>query len=211
MRKDIRKKLIIPSIYVVSFLIVAMCVLIVGKGVNYYLDYKENDKYTDEKVLKDTEPVIKEESKTNIIKPYADKTVTIGKYYYDYQSDEEKQKKSIVYYEDTYMQNSGVDYVNAKQFDVLNVLEGEVITVKEDKNLGNIVEVKHDKDIITVYQGLEKVNVEKGEKIKQSHILGTSGTSKINPEYKSYVHFEVYYKGELIDPESFYSLNIKDL
>lgn len=210
MKKSIRKKLIIPAIYITSFLVVGLCVLIAGKGVNYYLEKTDDTKYINKEVLKETKPVVKEE-KTNIIKPYADKSVTIEKYFYDYEADAEKQQKSIVYYEDTYMQNSGVDYVGKKTFDVMNVLDGEVITVKEDKNLGNIVEVKHDKDIITVYQGLEKTNVKKGDQIKQAYVIGTSGTSKINPDYKSYVHFEVYYKGELIDPETFYSLNIKDL
>ncbi len=210
MKNSIRKKMIIPAIYFISFLLVSLCVIIIGKGVNYYLEQTDKTKYVEKEVLDNSQPVVKEEIST-IIKPYEDKNVTIGKYFYDYKSDAEKQEKSIVYYENTYMQNSGVDYISEKEFNILNILDGEVITIKEDKNLGKIVEIKHDKDIITVYQGLDKVLVKKGDKIKQSDVIGTSGTSKINPDYKSYLHFEVYYKGKLIDPEGFYSLNINDL
>ena len=210
MKNNIRRKLIIPSIYVVAFLIISLCVIVVGKGLNYYSKNQEKTDYVNKEVVKDNTPNVKEESK-KIIKPYTDESVSIGKYYYDYKSDEKSQEKSIVYYEGTYMQNSGVDYISDKTFDVVSVLDGEVLSIKEDKNLGNIVEVKHDKDLITVYQGLDKVNVKKGETINQSDVIGTSGSSKVNKDYKNYVHFEVYHKGELIDPEKFYSYKLEDL
>ena len=109
------------------------------------------------------------------------------------------------------MQNSGVDYISETAFDVVSVLDGEVISIETDPTLGNIVKIKHDKNIITVYQGIDNVSLKEGDLINQGTIIGTSGTSKINTNYTTSLHFEVYYNGELIDPENFYSLNIEDL
>ena len=109
------------------------------------------------------------------------------------------------------MQNSGVDYISNSVFDVVSILDGEVISVEKDNTLGNIVKVKHEKDLISIYQGIDEVSVSKGDSVTQGQILGVSSTSKINPEYNSSLHFEVYYKGEIIDPENLYTLSIEDL
>ena len=174
-----------------------------------YLEKNKDFDYTNKEVFQTEEPVMAEETK--IIKPYKDETVKIGKTFYDFEADAEEQEKSIIFYENTYMQNSGVDYINDKDFEVYTVLDGEVIDVKKDETLGNIIEIKHDKEIITIYQGLSKVNVKKGDKVTQGTALGISGTSEINPDYKSYLHFEVFHKGELLNPENFYNLNIEEL
>ena len=210
MNKSIRRKLIVPSIYLAALIILTICIIIVGRSMTKYLDKNQNFDYSSKEVFeKEDQAVMAEETK--IVKPYTAETVTIGKSFYDYQGEAASQEKSIIYYENTYMQNSGVDYINDTTFDVVSVLDGEVIDVKTDKTLGNIVEVKHEKDLITIYQGLSKVNVKKGDTIAQSDVIGTSGTSEVNPDYKSYVHFEVFHKGEILNPESFYSLNLKDL
>ena len=52
---------------------------------------------------------------------------------------DEEQEKSIIYYEDTYMQNSGVDYGTETEFEVISILEGTVINVKEDDLTNHIM------------------------------------------------------------------------
>ena len=205
------KKLIFPSIYLLAILIVTICVLIVGNSMTKYLEKNNNYNYTDKEVLKNetNTPVMAE--KTKIIKPYKTETVTIGKSFYDYQADASTQEKSIYFYENTYMQNSVVEYINNEPFEIVSVLDGEIIDVKPDETLGNIIEVKHDGEVITIYQGLEKINVKKGDKVTQGQVLGISGKSKVNPDYKSFLHFEVFHKGELLNPETFYTLDINDL
>lgn len=203
------KRIIFPSIYLFALLIMVLCVYLVGSSMSKYLEKNKDFDYTNKEVFQTEEPVMAEETK--IIKPYKDETVKIGKTFYDFEADAEEQEKSIIFYENTYMQNSGVDYINDKEFEVYTVLDGEVIDVKKDETLGNIIEIKHDKEIITIYQGLSKVNVKKGDKVTQGTALGISGTSEINPDYKSYLHFEVFHKGELLNPENFYNLNIEEL
>lgn len=109
------------------------------------------------------------------------------------------------------MQNSGVDYVSDEVFDVISVLAGKVISVDTDEVLGNIVKIEHDKNIITTYQGIDKVALKVGDVVSQGTIVGVSGKSLVNSNYTTSLHFEVNYKGELIDPEKFYSLNVNEL
>ena len=78
-------------------------------------------------------PVVNTDSQ--IIRPYQDDSIKIVKNYYDYKADNENQEKSIIYYENTYMQNSGIDYAGTNEFDVVSILDGTVISIK---NLGKI-------------------------------------------------------------------------
>lgn len=203
------KKLIIPSVYVGAIILIISSIMLVISSINKYLTIPKDYNYSVETNFENIIPVV--ETNNQIIKPYLSDNVTIGKYFYDFEANEEKQQNSIIFYENTYMQNSGVDYISDTQFDILAVLDGEVISVETDDTLGNIVKIKHDKNIITVYQGIDNIEIEKGNKVNQGSIIGTSGTSKINTNYTTSLHFEVYYNGELIDPENFYSLNLQDL
>ena len=203
------KKMIIPSIYVFAVILIIASILLVISSINKYLTIPKDYNYAVETQFENILPVV--ETQTTIIKPYLSENVKIGKYFYDFEADEESQENSLIFYENTYMQNSGVDYISETAFDVVSVLDGEVISIETDPTLGNIVKVKHDKNIITVYQGIDNVSLKEGDLINQGTIIGTSGTSKINTNYTTSLHFEVYYNGELIDPENFYSLNIEDL
>lgn len=208
LKRSIRK-LIIPSVYALSILIVCGCVFIIVNSINKYLNDKVDYKYSIDNVFEDVTPVVN--SSSSIIKPYLSEKVKIGKYFYDFEGDNEEQINSIIYYEGTYMQNSGVDYISEEAFDVVSVLDGEIIKVSKDDVLGNTVQVKHDNDLISIYQGIDNIAIKQGSKINQGDIIGTSGKSLINPDYKNALHFEVYYKGKLMDPENLYSLTIEDL
>ena len=203
------KKMIIPSIYISAVILIVASILLVISSINKYLTIPKDYNYAVDTKFENVVPVV--ETQTTIIKPYLSGDVKVGKYFYDFEADEERQQNSIIFYENTYMQNSGVDYVSDTVFDVVAVLDGEVILVETDPTLGNIVKLKHDKNLITVYQGIDNIDLKEGSTINQGTIIGTSGTSKINTNYTTSLHFEVYYNGELMDPENFYTLNVEDL
>ena len=54
-----------------------------------------------------------------ITKPYLGEDIKIIRYFYNYQSSEEEQKNSLIYYDNTYIPNSGVDYQGSEAFDVV--------------------------------------------------------------------------------------------
>ena len=147
----------------------------------------------------------------SIVRPYWESSVGIAKTFYDYEGSSEEQEKSIIYYENTYIQNSGVDYTSENVFDVISILDGTVISVKEDNLLGTTVEVRHSNNLISVYQGLSEVVVEENMLILQGQAIAKSGTSNINKDLGNHLHFELYHNGTIVNPEEYYNKNIDEL
>ena len=209
------KKIFVPTIYLIAILSVVGCILLTIMSINKYLTESEKFDYSINGLIdNEVKPVQGEDITKNnvkVIKPFRNEKVTIGRGFYDFEGEQTNQEKSIIFYENTYMQNSGVDYVSDEVFDVISVLAGKVISVDTDEILGNIVKIEHDKNIITTYQGIDKVALKVGDVISQGTIVGVSGKSLVNSNYTTSLHFEVNYKCELIDPEKFYSLNVNEL
>ena len=146
-----------------------------------------------------------------VIKPFNSKDVTISKYYYKSEDSEEKQVKSLIKYNTIYMPNTGILYSSDKEFDVVSVLDGKVSSIKTDEILGNIIEVEHDKKIITIYQSVKDVKVKVGDPVKQGDVLAKSGSNKLDEEKENCLHFESYKNGSLINPEELYEYDINSL
>ena len=139
-----------------------------------------------------------------IIRPY-----TIP--YYNIDGTNDEQAAALIYYEGIYMQNTGVLYTSNNQFDVVSILDGTVKNVKEDSLMGNIVEIEHTNNLTTVYQSLGEVKVSVGDKVSQGDVIATSGQNKITTDTSNALHFEVFYKGEVFNPEEFYLLDYNEV
>lgn len=204
-------KIIIPSIYVgVIGVMVVSCLLVVS-GVKNFLNERNDYDYTLDKVfIKDTIPVSKNENNM-IIKPYTNDKVKVYSYFYDFEGDTKKQLDSLIYYENTYMQNNGVDYSNDEEFDVVSILDGEVISIEDNAIYGKVVTIKHNDNLKSVYSNVKNVLVNVGYKISQGEIFASSDTYKVDTKVKSLLHFEVYYKDNAIDPENLYTMSVSDL
>ncbi len=210
MLKQRYKKILISGAYLLSIGTIVLCITMVINGINNYFKSSVDYDYGVYGVFEDLEPVVEVVNGTTIIKPFVSQEVTIGKYFYDYEADKEEQVNSLVYYENTYMQNSGIDYICDKVFDVVSILDGEVTSIKKDDILGNIVQIKHSNDLISIYQSVNNVTVKQGDKVNQGTIIATSGSNTVNTNYANLLHFEIYFKGEVLDPENIYTLNIED-
>ena len=147
----------------------------------------------------------------SIVRPYVGENITISKYFYDYDGEEDKQKNSIIFYENTYIQNKGVDYSCDELFDVVSVLDGEVISINDDKIYGKILTIKHSDSLTSVYYNLSNVLVSVGYKVSQGELIASSSLNKIDNNNKYLLHFEVVHNSENIDPESFYTLKVSEL
>lgn len=156
-------------------------------------------------------PVSKEETSTlkasDIVKPYTDNTVQVGKSYYDYKGKEESQENSIIYYENTYIQNSGVDYTSKNVFDVNAIADGKVISVTQDDIVGTTIKIEHDNELISVYQSVKDAKVKEKDEVKKGQIIGQSGTNSIGSDLGNHLHFELYNKNVLVNPEEFFTNN----
>ena len=216
MKKRKLKGYVLPTVYVLVIAVLFISVSFLGSALQKELQYQ--DLATD--VLDDNvTPVIKEEEKTEteitteskIVKPFTATSVGISKSYYDMMDDEATQENSLVYYEQTYLQNSGVLYSSDEVFDVLATYDGTVTNVSTDEILGNVVEITHNPNLKTVYYSLGEVTVKKDDILKSGDIIGKSGDNLLEGEKDNSLLVEVYYNGNTIDPEDFYNMNIKDL
>ncbi len=207
------KKVMIPVIYGGCVLAFVVSMYFAGVIANRYLFGKSDDiQYVDGEITEGLDrdiPVVSTPSV--IVRPYLNNDVKLAKSFYDYKADNESQENSIILFEDTYMQNSGVDYANSEVFDVISILDGSVISVKEDNLLGTTVEVRHSNDLISVYQSLSEVIVKEGDELIQGQIIAKSGTSNINKDLGNHLHFELYYKGSIVNPEEYYNKDINEL
>ena len=131
------------------------------------------------------------------------------KYFYNYQADNATQEKSILYHEDTYIQNSGMDFTKNETFEVIAVLDGTVINIKDDELLGKIVEVQHENNLVSSYQSLGEVSVKKNDTVKQGQVIGKSGTNSIDKELGNHLHFELYLNSQVVNPEDYFDKEIK--
>ena len=211
MKKLRLKKGVIIGAYLIAFSLTGMGAFFVSQNMQANNSPIEDIEYVNSSIIDDAEEdkeVIKEEVK--MIKPYTNDQVETLKYFYDYQAEAETQEKSILYHENTYIQNSGMDFGLTDTFDVVSVLDGTVVDVREDELLGTVVEIKHDNDFISSYQSLSEVSVKKNDTVTQGQVIGKSGTNTIDQDLGNHLHFELYKSGEIVDPSKYFDQVISD-
>lgn len=214
MNKRKLKGFVLPTVYVMVIGILFISISFIGSALQSKVKYDDN--LSVNALEDDVTPVIKNEEETNttdkkIVKPFTSTAVSISKSYYDMQDDEKTQQNSLVYYENTYLQNSGVLYSSKEAFDILSVYDGTVTNISEDEILGNVVEITHNPNLKTIYYSLGEILVKKDDVINSGTIIGKSGSNLLDEEQDNCLLFEVYYNGNTIDPEDFYNMNINEL
>ena len=203
-KKLVLKPFVIPTLYTIFALVVIVSLFLSIEVI----DEEEQLTYVSDTILDEYVPVVNVEE--TIKKPFTDNNVTISKNYYDYQASVEEQTNSILYHENTYIQNTGINYKSDNSFDVVSILSGEVIEVEEKELLGKSVTIRHDNELISVYQSLGEVTVKKGDKVLTGQVIGKSGSCDLITDSKNNLHFELYASGTITDPEIYYNKKLSD-
>lgn len=211
MNKRNLKLLAVPAIYTLAILVFGTSMYLIQRTINNSR-FESNDdmEYVDKEIVTDNEyiPVIAPDN--TIMKPFVNDMVKISKSFYDYQGEANKQEDALIIYKDTYMQNSGVDYKSDEVFDIVSVLDGTVIDVTENDVLGKTIKIRHDNDLVSIYQSLGEVSVKKDDTILRGQVIGKSGTCDLYNS-ASNLHFELSYQGKTINPETSYNKTINEL
>lgn len=208
--KENLRELIGPIIFLCGITGIIILLITVQNSLSKSSHNEEDFTYVSKIILPDTIPVVKQTDETIGI-PYTKEDVKQVRNFYDYTKDSAEQKDSLIFYDNTYIQNSGVDYSGNETFDVVSVLDGTVISVKEDQMLGNIVEIKHSNELISVYQSLSEVSVKKDQTVTKGQVIGKSGTNNIAAILDDHLHFELYYKGQVVNPNDYFNKTLKEL
>ena len=58
---------------------------------------------------------------------------------------------------------------------------------------------------------MSDVTVKEGDNVIQGQILAKSGLSNINKELSNHLHFVLYYKGSIVNPEEYYNKSVDEL
>ena len=190
--------LVVPTIYLLVLFVITIAVYLTSKYYNYYDEIGlDNITYVSNSIFNRSVPIV---NIPDTINSPVSSDINIARYFYNYEDDIEKKAKSIVYYEGTYMPNTGIDYVNDVSFDVLAIFDGTVVDVSDDELLGKTVKIRHNGELISVYQGLDNIEVQNGDTIFTGQKIATSGESKINKDLGNHLHFEIYKNGITINP-----------
>ena len=205
------KNLTVPAIYAVALLVFGTSMYLIQKIVNTEkFDTNGEMEYVDKEIVTDNiyVPVVVQ---TNIItRPFYHGEVKINKQFYDYTKPQEEQENAIIFYENTYMQNSGVSYQHKESFEIVSILDGTVIEITDNKILGKTIKIRHEDDLISTYQSLSEININVNDTVVRGQVIGKSGTSSLyNTDYN--LHFELAYQGKNINPEEYYDKSTDEL
>lgn len=209
------KRWVIPSFAALLLTSILITYNFVSEFMNHNFE-PEQDYVTDTIVTKsqpvnkeiEKEPKQNESPKKIFVKPVAD-DISITKYYYNKDSDEERQQKSLIKYSNIYMPNTGLLYSNDEEFDIYATKAGKITNIKDDEILGKIIEIEHDNNIVTIYQSIKDPTVKVGQKVNAGDVIAKSGSNKLENEKDNCLHFEVYKEGSLINPEEFFQMETK--
>lgn len=202
------KKSVVYALYAVAFVTV-MGTVYVLEMVSSPSRFIDQDMYVNKVIVSDTKPVV--ETKKTIVRPYLASNISIARSFYNYQDEPGNQQNSLLYYEGTYLPNSGVDYKSDEVFDIVSILDGTVTSVTENSLLGKIVEITHSNNFISIYQSLSETSVVEGDIVLQGQVIGKSGIANISTDLGNHLHFEIIHNGENVNPENYYDKSVEEL
>ena len=204
------KGYVLPSFIALLLMIAFGIAMLFKSSMTEAVFSDDNDyKYTTKSIFRNYIPTNAVE--VTISKPITVDDITIYKNYYNKDANDEERKNSIIYYENVYMQNSGIDYSYNQEFDVVSILDGTVINVGEDEMLGKFVEIRHSNDMISLYQSLGAINVKKDDEVSRGDVIAKSGKSKLYKDIENGLHFELSYKGSYVNPNDYFMKKVQDL
>ena len=95
--------------------------------------------------------------------------------------------------------HTGIDIANKLNTEIVSATDGVITkTEKMNKYYGNNIEIEKD-GVIFKYAHLNKINVKKGDSIKQGEVIGLMGSTGMSTG--SHLHFEIKINNRTIDPE----------
>jgi septal ring factor EnvC (AmiA/AmiB activator) len=96
------------------------------------------------------------------------------------------------------IQNSGIDLEVPQGSSARSVFDGEVSSVFRMEGYNNIVIIRHG-EYLTVYAGIDKLYVKKGDKVKTNQSIG-SVHCDTEDDNRSVLHFEIRHEKQKLNP-----------
>ena len=216
MKKRKLKGCVLPAIYFVVLGVMVVSITFLSQSLLEKQKMNDEDYNYSTSVFEESEndPANTEVDTTNeikIVRPYTSDKVTVTKEFYNKDESTENQEKALIFYENTYMPNTGILYGSDEKFDVIAILNGTVKEIKEDEILGQMITIECDNKITAVYYTLGEIKVNEGDQITQNQVIATSGTSNIDSSKAESLLFETYIDGVLTNPNNLFDKSISEI
>lgn len=183
-------------------LMTSLMLFLAGAGI--FQSVIQDDDFKDVPVVS-VETKDEEKETVEVLKKPVGDDVQIEKKFYDTDMSDEELEKALVYFEGVYRPNDGIDYTkNGEVFDVYASTSGEVIRKENDSLLGWIIAIEHESGMVTTYQSVDNIKVEKGDQVKQGDVIATSGTNVYQSALKNHLHFILSKDDETLNPEKYF-------
>ncbi|AGK56000.1 M23 family metallopeptidase [Bacillus sp. 1NLA3E] len=208
-KRFFKKRWVFPAIYISSAAIILTGALWYQSSSNSdssNYDYKASD--ISGKKINDMPAVEVNRAMENFVMPVTNPdTAVIQKPFYEYDGKKDEQVAALVEYNNSYQPNTGIDITmkEGKTFEVVAALSGTVTDVKEDSLLGNVIEIEHDKGIVTQYQSVKDISVKVGDEVEQGQALAMAGESIYNEKAGVHVHFEIRKENVPVNPSDYFN------
>ncbi len=160
----------------------------------------------EEEIKEETEKVV---NKTEKVKDYRSETVSPPeKLLFPCGTQVSKEYSQIAVYSETmddWRAHTGTDYAADLGSEVVAAWDGQVTEVYKDKLWGHTIVIKHQGELESVYKNLSpEIFVEKGQLVEGGQAIGLVGKSADIESLESpHLHFELFYKGTVINPISY--------
>lgn len=216
MKKRKLKGYVLPAIYFVVLVVMVVSITFLSQSLLEKQKMNDEDYNYSKSVFEESEnnPTNTEVDTTTeikIVRPYTSDKVTVTKEFYNKDESVENQEKALIFYENTYMPNTGILYGSDEKFDVIAILNGTVKEIKEDEILGQMITIECDNKITAVYYTLGEIKVNEGDQITQNQVIATSGTSNIDSSKAESLLFETYIDGVLTNPNNLFDKSISEI
>lgn len=142
--------------------------------------------------------------------PVEDKSeVVVAMPFYDPNASSEDKQAAMIQYDNTFMPNTGISLARQddQPFDVLAALSGTVSRVEQIPLIGNLIEIKHENGLKTVYQSVSDVAVAKGVQVKQGDVIAKAGRNEYEKDLGVHLHFEVIENNQPTNPAEMLTKN----
>lgn len=206
------KRPVVYAMYAIAFVLVLSALYVMSVSSNK--TFKEEElpfTYVSKVIFDDTLSVIRETgvNEQKFLKPFIEENVKVNKKFYDYT--DPNGEDAIIYYENTYMQSTGVEYANDKPFDIVATYGGTVTAVNEDELLGNIIQITHENGFVSNYESVSDVKVKVNDVVEAGTVIAKSGNSNLFKDVENGLYYEVVLDGKNINPLLTYDKTIAEI
>ncbi len=208
MKKRKLKGFVLPTLYLLITISIFAGVIFLGRSAVFQT--KDYD-YGVDALEDNVESVVVEDTVTSstIESPVDTNIAPIAIHFYSKDADENTQQNSLIYYENTYLPNTGILYSSDEEFEVKTVFEGKVTDILDDEFFGKCVVIEHTQAVRTYYYGLDNIEVQVGDELTSGAVIGMGKNNEIMNNKKTFL-LEVYHNNKLINPENFIGTKITD-